>query len=234
MYLLKEFSAQRVKTKFVDISLLKSEDCEIRGYLDSFYEAPLIFATFNEDIFRNGIDIAFSSILKLFELRKNIQVIVNIPNGLSNNYIKSWVEFLERNSDLNGRWLFINSKINFEQFYAASDINLLPKRINSSDIEYLHGMKLGCIPVASRVGILNDTVADIFDDMVLGCGFKTKKSLLNNESAEEEYLAILIKALNLFTNNPASWNLLIKNAMNYDARWSFEIIEKYNNIYEML
>ena len=234
MYLLKEFSAQRVKTKFVDISLLKSEDCEIRGYLDSFYEAPLIFATFNEDIFRNGIDIAFSSILKLFELRKNIQVIVNIPNGLSNNYIKSWVEFLERNSDLNGRWLFINSKINFEQFYAASDINLLPKRINSSDIEYLHGMKLGCIPVASRVGILNDTVADIFDDMVLGCGFKTKKSLLNDENVEEDYLAILNKALNLYTNNPASWNLLIKNAMNYDARWSFEIIEKYNNIYEML
>ena len=31
-----------------------------------------------------------------------------------------------------------------------------------------------------------------------------------------------------------SWNLLIKNAMNYDARWSFEIIEKYNEIYEML
>lgn len=233
-YLLKEFSAQRVKTKFVDISLLKSEDCEIRGYLDSFYEAPLIFATFSEDIFRNGIDIAFASILKLFELRKNIQVIVNIPNGLSNNYIKSWVEFLENNSGLNGRWLFIDGKINTEQFYAASDINLLPRRTNCSDIEYLCGMELGCIPVAARVGILNDTVADIFDDMVLGCGFKTKKSLLNDVDAEEDYLAILNKALNLYTNNPASWNLLIKNTMNYDARWSFEIIEKYNEIYEML
>ena len=233
-YLLKEFSAQRVKTKFVDISLLKSEDCEIRGYLDSFYEAPLIFAKFDNDIFKNGIDIAFSSILKLFELRKNIQVIVNIPNGLSNNFIKSWVEFLENNFDFNGRWLFIDGKINIEQFYAASDINLLPRRINCSDIEYLSGMKLGCIPVASRVGILNDTVADIFDDMVLGCGFKTKKSLFNDDNAEEDYLAILNKALNLYTNNHSSWNLLIKNAMNYDTRWSFEIIEKYNEIYEML
>ena len=233
-YLLKEFSAQRVKTKFVDISLLKSEDCEIRGYLDSFYEAPLIFATFSEDIFKNGIDIAFSSILKLFELRKNIQVIVNIPNGLSNNFIKSWVEFLENTFDFNGRWLFIDGKINIEQFYAASDINLLPRRINSSDIEYLSGMKLGCIPVVSRVGILNDTVADIFEDMVFGCGFKTKKSLLNDEDAEEDYLAILNKALNLYTNNPASWNLLIKNAMNYDAYWNFKTIEKYNEIYEMM
>ena len=233
-YLLKEFSAQRVKTKFVDINLLKSEDCEIRGYLDSFYEAPLIFAKFDNDIFKNGIDIAFSSILKLFELRKNIQVIVNIPNGLSNNFIKSWVEFLENHFDFNGRWLYIDGKINTEQFYAASDINLLPRRINSSDIEYLHGMKLGCIPVAARVGILNDTIADIFDDMVLGCGFKTKKSLFNDDNAEEDYLAILNKALNLYTNNHSSWNLLIKNAMNYDTRWSFEIIEKYNEIYEML
>ena len=95
-------------------------------------------------------------------------------------------------------------------------------------------MELGCIPVAARVGILNDTVADIFDDMVFGCGFKTKKSLLNDADAEEDYLEILNKALNLYTNNHSSWNLLIKNAMNYDARWSFEIIEKYNEIYEML
>lgn len=233
-YLLKEFSAQRVKTKFVDISLLKSEDCEIRGYLDSFYDAPLIFAKFDNDIFKNGVDVALNSILKLFELRKNIQVIVNISNGLSNNFIKSWVEFLENNSGLNGRWLFIDGKINTAQFYAASDINLLPRRINSSDIEYLNGMKLGCIPVASRVGILNDTVADIFEDMVFGCGFKTKKSLLNDADAEEDYLAILNKALNLYTNNPASWNLLIKNAMNYDAYWNFETIEKYNEIYEMI
>lgn len=233
-YLLKEFSAQRVKTKFVDISLLKLEDSEIRGYLDSFYEAPLIFAKFDNDIFKNGIDVALNSILKLFELRKNIQVIINIPNGLSNNFIKSWVEFLENNFDFNGRWLFIDGKINIEQFYAASDINLLPRRINSSDIEYLSGMKLGCIPVASRVGILNDTVADIFEDMVFGCGFKTKKSLLNDDNVEENYLAILNKALNLYTNNPASWNLLIKNAMNYDAYWSFEIIEKYNELYEMM
>ena len=231
---MKEFSAQRVRTKFVDISLLKLEDCEIRGYLDSFYEAPLIFAKFDNDIFKNGVDVALNSILKLFELRKNIQVIVNIPNGLSNNFIKSWVEFLENNFDFNGRWLFIDGKINTAQFYAASDINLLPRRINSSDIEYLSGMKLGCIPIASRVGMLNDTVADIFEDMVLGCGFKTKKSLLNDADAEEDYLAILNKALNLYTNNPASWNLLIKNAMNYDAYWNFKTIEKYNEIYEMM
>ena len=35
-------------------------------------------------------------------------------------------------------------------------------------------------------------------------------------------------------NNPASWNLLIKNAMNYDAYWIFKTIEKYNEIYEMM
>ena len=29
-------------------------------------------------------------------------------------------------------------------------------------------------------------------------------------------------------------NLLIKNAMNYDSNWNFEIIEKYNELYELL
>ena len=111
---------------------------------------------------------------------------------------------------------------------------LLPRRLNSSNVEYLKGMNLGCIPVASRTGILNDTITDIFDDMVLGCGFKTRDLILNNEKANEDYTSVLTKALNLYTNNPSSWNLLIKNAMNYDSSWNFEIIEKYNELYELL
>ena len=233
-YLLKEFSSQRVKTKFMDIRLFKEENYVVKGYLDSFYGAPLIFAKFSNDVFKDGIDIAFSTILKLFELRKNMQVIVNIPEGLKNNYVKSWVEFMENNSTFDGRWVFIDGEINAEQFYASSDIMLLPRRLNSSNVEYLKGMNLGCIPVASRTGILNDTITDIFDDMVLGCGFKTRDLILNNEKANDDYASVLTKALNLYTNNPSSWNLLIKNAMNYDSSWNFEIIEKYNELYELL
>ena len=233
-HLLKEFSEKRVKTRFVDLSLFKDENYLIKGYLDSFFDAPLIFAKFSTDIFNEGVDIAFDVILKLFEQRKNIQVIINISQGLKNNFVKSWVEFLEQNSALDGRWLFINDEINVEQFYAAADIALFPTRANISDKEHYKAMKFGCIPVASRSGILNDTVTDIFDDMILGCGFKTKTSLLTKANANEIYLETLSKALNLFINTNSSWNLLIKNAMNYDSGWNFEVIEKYNEIYEFI
>lgn len=233
-HLLKEFSEKRVKTRFVDLSLFKDENYVIKGYLDSFFDAPLIFAKFSTDIFNEGVDIAFDVILKLFEQRKNIQVIINISQGLKNNFVKSWVEFLEQNSALDGRWLFINDEINVEQFYAAADIALFPTRANIPDKEHYKAMKFGCIPVASRSGILNDTVTDIFDDMISGCGFKTKSSLLTKANANEIYLETLSKALNLFINTNSSWNLLIKNAMNYDSGWNFEVIEKYNEIYEFI
>ena len=233
-HLLKEFSEKRVKTRFVDLSLFKDENYVIKGYLDSFFDAPLIFAKFSTDIFNEGVDIAFDVILKLFEQRKNIQVIINISQGLKNNFVKSWVEFLDQNSALDGRWLFINEEINVEQFYAAADIALFPTRANIPDKEHYKAMKFGCIPVASRNGILNDTVTDIFDDMILGCGFKTKSSLLTKANANEIYLETLSKALNLFINTNSSWNLLIKNAMNYDSGWNFEVIEKYNEIYELI
>lgn len=233
-YLLREFSAERIRTKFVDINLFKNENYTIHGYLDSFYEAPLIFCTFTPDIFNQGVDIAFSTILKLFETNKNLQIIINIPDGLKSNYIKSWVEFVEKNSGLNGRWLFIDGEINQAQFLASSDMVFLPQRSNVVTKEHYTAMKYGCIPIASRSGIYNDTIADIFDDITYGCGFKTKTSLFTNDDVNEIYLTTVIKALNLYTKNPASWNLLIKNAMIYDSGWTFRIIEKYNQIYERL
>ncbi len=233
-YILKEFSAERIKTKFVDISLFKDEECIIRGYLDSFYYAPLIFCTFKPDIFAQGIDIAFNTILKLFELNKNIQFIFNIPNGLKNHYIKSCIDFMEKNSAFNGRWLFIDGNINLAQFFASADMTFLPQRENVTTTEHYMAMKYGCVPIAARSGIYNDTIADIFDDITYGCGFKTKTTLYTNDNVNEIFLAAVIKALNLYTKNPASWNLLIKNAMNYDSGWNFKIIEKYNEIYENL
>lgn len=95
-------------------------------------------------------------------------------------------------------------------------------------------MKYGCVPVALRNGIYNDTISDIFDDMTLGCGLKTKTSINTEEDISESFNAVVTKALNLYTNNPASWKLLIKNAMNYNAGWTFDKIEKFNRIYSAL
>ena len=100
--------------------------------------------------------------------------------------------------------------------------------------EHYLAMHYGCVPIVAKNGILNDTIADVFDDINLGCGFKTKTSLLTNEDTNELFITPLLKALNIYQNNPSSWNLLVKNCLNKPCGWNFEMLEVYNNIYEEL
>lgn len=232
--ILKEFSIDRIKTNFVDPTLFKGEGAKIIGNLDSFYDAPLFFANPGNEVFAYGIDILFNTFLKLFELHKNIQIIICIKDGLKLNYIKNWIEFLSQNKYLNGRWVFIDGQINSAKFLAAADMILIPRRTNMTTPEHYHAMHYGCVPIVSRSGVLNDTVADIFDDITNGCGFKTKQSLLTDEDSNEIFINTVLKALNLYQNNPSSWNLLIKNCLNHKAGWSFKTLEKYNKIYKDL
>lgn len=229
--ILKEFSLDRIKTNFVDPTLFKGEGVKIYGSLDSFYESPLLFANPSPEIFANGVDILFNTILKLFELHKNIQVIICIKDGMKINFVKTWIDFLAQNKYWNGRWVFIDGEVNLPKFFASSDMVLIPRRANITTPDHFIAMNYGCVPVASRSGILNDTIPDIFDDIVGGCGFKTKSGLLSEEDTNELFLTPMIKALNLYQNNPNSWNLLIKNCMNKDFGWNFKILEKYNKIY---
>ncbi len=233
-YLIKEFSKDRIRTNFVDISLFENTDYKISGYLDSFYSSPLFLIKLEDDIYGDGIDIALNVILKLFELNKNIQVVITSVNGTKNSYIKSWLDFVNKHQIALGRWVFVEGKIREAQFLASSDMVLLPKRYNTKTKEHYFAMSYGCIPVVSKIGIFNDTVIDIFDDISNGNGFKTKDNLTVNEDVNLIFYNTLNKALNLYNQSPTSWNSLIKNAMNYNSSWSFEIVEKYNEIYEKI
>ena len=103
--ILKEFSIDKIRTNFTDPTLFKGNSVKIFGYLDSFYDAPLLFANPNNEFYANGIDILFNTLLKLFELHKNIQVIICIKDGLNINFVKNWIDFLSKNKYLNGRWV---------------------------------------------------------------------------------------------------------------------------------
>lgn len=231
-FLVREFSNARVKINFISSKLFEDKNYAIRGFLDSSIEAPLIFCNFSSDIFSNGADIGLAVLLNLLVQHQNVQVIVNIPQGLQNRHVVSWIDYIEQNKSLDGRWMFIDGNVNLPQFYAAADMTLFPAKENPIGCNHYLAMKYGCIPVASRFGIYNDTIFDIFDDMTLGCGFKTQndKSI---DSFSDFYLTTQ-KAINMFNQNEGSWNLLVKNAMNYDSSWNFKIIERYNKIYNLL
>jgi len=111
---------------------------------------------------------------------------------------------------------------------------LIPRRLNIVNPEHFLAMHYGCIPIVSNCGILNDTISDIFTDISGGCGFKTKTSLLSEEDSNEIFISPVLKALNLYQNNPSSWNLLIRNCLNYNPKWDFKKLEKFNKIYEDL
>ena len=240
-YLVRELSEKRIETKFVDLNLFTSDEVNVCGYLDSFYKSPLLFVPFNEYSTENDIKIISIAILKLFELKKTIQVIYNFPKGLNNNYLKSLIEFFESQPALNGRWVSIEGNVNIGQFLSGSDMILIPSdnNLNIEKTIYL-ALKYGCIPVTKRNFISDKIVTDIFDDMNSGCGFKEDKDIKieNPEGKEqieieaEKYTNTALKVLNFYNENAMSWNLLIKNAMNSNIGWDFESIEQFNDLYE--
>lgn len=231
-FVTREFSSARIKINFISSKLFENKNYTIRGFLDSSIEAPLIFCNFSSDIFSTGANIGLAVLLNLLNQHQNVQVIVNIPDGFQNPHVVSWVEYLEQNSSFAGRWMFVDGNVNLPQFYAAADMTLFPAKENPTGCEHYIAMKYGCIPVASRFGIYNDTISDIFEDMTQGCGFKTQNN--KNQDIFNDFYSTTQKAINLYNQNEGSWNLLIKNAMNYDSGWNFKIIERYNKIYNLL
>ena len=229
--LIKEFSKDRINTNFIDKTLFLEEEYSVLGYLDNFYESPLLFVHLKPDIFGNGIDIIFGTLLKMFELNKNFKIILSMPNGLKFDYIKSRLKFLKEMKAFDGRWVFLNDNINITKFFAGADMFLMPLRENYINPEHLLGMKFGCVPVVSESGYLNDTVTDIFDNLAECNGFKTKSSLWNGDCIEQFYNT-LNKAIDIYRDNPSSWNVIIRNCMNTDSGYNFSMLENYNNIYE--
>lgn len=231
--LIKEFSMDTLKTNFIDNTIFKDfENTNIYGYLDTFYDAPLLFANPEADIFNEGADILFNTILKLFERNRNIQVILCIKDGLKNDYIRSLIKFISENNIFMGRWVYIDGEVNLPKILSAADIFMYPARFCNKSLKHLLGLHYGCIPVVSNSGILNDTVIDIFDNIAEGNGFKTKQSLLYEDENTNIYINYLEKALDLYNNNPSSWNIIIKNGFSINDYDNFSKYEQYNQIYQ--
>lgn len=230
---IKEFSSDSIKTDFVNRTFFKNPDnIKIYGYLDSFYDAPLLFANPDDDIFEEGTDILFSSLLKLFERNRNIQIIISIKDGFKNSYVKSFVEFLQDNKIFMGRWLYVDGEFDLNKIFAASDIYMHPARFCDNSLAHVLGVKHGCVPVVSNAGILNDTVIDIFDDISNGNGFKTKSSLLREDENTNIFVDCIEKAIELYNTNRASWNIIVKNGQEPKSEADFLTLEHYNNIYQ--
>ena len=231
-FIIKEFSERSIETGFTDTRLFLDTDVKISGYIDSFYKGVLIFIPVNRFMKEGDIKLVLSSVLNVFKARKNIQIIINVGSDVESNYLNSFKEFIESQQILSGKWLMLEGNINLSQILASTDIILLTNgySIGLEDLIYM-ALNYGCIPVVENRGVCGNIVTDIFDDMTLGIGFK-KAGI--SEQTNDEFEQAILKAIEFYTKTSSSWNSIVKNAINNNYSWNFDLLQQYNDIYENL
>lgn len=109
------------------------------------------------------------------------------------------------------------------QVYAASDLLLMPSRIEPCGLNQLYAMKYGTIPVVRAIGGLRDTVLDVEDE---GYGF------IFQEPNPIEIVEVIKRAL-VATADKDKLGKLRKKIMKLDFSWE-KSASKYVELYNRL
>ena len=119
----------------------------------------------------------------------------------------------------------IKSVIGFDeklarQIYAGSDIFLVPSKFEPCGLTQMIAMRYGSVPIVRATGGLKDTV-----NSSVGFSFKDYTS--------EALAHALIKALDMYYNNPKQWKKLQINGMKKDFSWK-KSAKEYLKLYKKL
>jgi len=109
--------------------------------------------------------------------------------------------------------------------YAGADLLLMPSRYEPCGLSQLIAMRYGCIPVATRIGGLQDTIVDRPDG-------RSQTGFLAESITADAFTATLQRALQQY-NDVAAWHVLQKRAMRQDYSWS-KSAQKYLKLYQSL
>ncbi|KAL2343682.1 hypothetical protein Fmac_004967 [Flemingia macrophylla] len=111
--------------------------------------------------------------------------------------------------------------------YAGSDMFIIPSIFEPCGLTQMISMRYGAIPIVRKTGGLNDSVFDVDDDTIPS-QFRNGYTFVN---ADEKGLCdALVRALNLFKNNPESWKKLVQKVMNIDFSWESSSAQ-YEDLY---
>jgi starch synthase len=111
--------------------------------------------------------------------------------------------------------------------YAGSDFTLMPSRTEPCGLNQLIAMRYGTLPVASRVGGLNDTVIDVNQDKEHGTGF-----LLETPTARQ-LLHTVEESIAWFHGDPDNIATVRRRVMRLDWSWERSAAE-YSKLYGQL
>ncbi|KAK7368686.1 hypothetical protein VNO80_10714 [Phaseolus coccineus] len=115
------------------------------------------------------------------------------------------------------------------EIYAASDMFIIPSIFEPCGLTQMISMRYGAIPIVRKTGGLNDSVFDVDDDTIPS-QFQNGFTFANAD--EQGLKGALVRALNLFKNNPESWKQLVQKDMNIDFSWETSAAQ-YEKLYSM-
>lgn len=108
--------------------------------------------------------------------------------------------------------------------YAASDMLIMPSRVEPCGLNQLYALQYGTIPIVRNIGGLKDTVIDV--DKNNGYGFVFDRLDIKDISLT------INRAITVF-NNTKSWGSICEKAMKLDYSWDKSAI-KYVALYNQL
>ena len=113
------------------------------------------------------------------------------------------------------------------QIYASCDAFLMPSLFEPCGLSQLMSMRYGTIPIVRETGGLKDTVEAYNEYEHTGTGF----SFANYNA--HDMLHVIKYAKNVFDNDKAGWQDMMKRAMNQDYSWRASARE-YEKLYDKL
>ncbi|MBD1428162.1 glycogen synthase [Sphingobacterium litopenaei] len=108
--------------------------------------------------------------------------------------------------------------------YAASDVILMPSRVEPCGLNQLYALKYGTIPVVRGVGGLKDTVLDVSQENGYGFVF--------NDFTIESIVDAIQRALAYYSKEK-DWSVITRKAMSLDFSWE-KSAQKYIDLYNQL
>lgn len=168
-----------------------------------------------------GADLLAEIIKKVFSLNENKIAIFILGSG--DRVIQAQLEALEGSFGDKLAFYFGYNEALAHQVYAASDMLLMPSRVEPCGLNQLYALKYGTIPIVRGIGGLRDTVIDVDQN---GYGF------VFDDLQVDDVVHAIQRSLDYYENKK-KWKEIRKTAMGLDFSWD-RSAQKYLDLYNQL
>jgi starch synthase len=165
-------------------------------------QIPLVTIISRLDI-QKGIDLLIEGFMSLKAIPMQLIIL-----GIGNKLIEKDCIHLENKFPRKVRAVIRYDGSTARKLYGGADMILIPSRFEPCGTTQMIAMRYGCIPIARATGGLKDSIQN------------EKNGFLFKDATALALFDTLIKAINIFQNEPDRWRKIQIKAMNSDFSWN--------------